>query len=82
MDNATRRILAGTACESFSSSIPGHATAFRAWWLWQGSLAPFGIFIWVHPSFWCKRRGSLLIGASQLLITVSALRLASIQPRL
>jgi len=31
------------------------------------------------PSFWCKRRGSLRIGASQLLIAVSALRLASIQ---
>jgi hypothetical protein len=30
------------------------------------------------PSFLRKRRGSLLIGASQLLITVSALRLASI----
>src|SRR5215813_15642093 len=30
------------------------------------------------PSFWCKRRGSLLRGASQLLIAVSALRLASI----
>jgi len=25
------------------------------------------------PSFWCKRRGSLLIGASQLLITVCVL---------
>src|SRR5215475_15618431 len=42
----------------------------------------FGKAVWVHPSFWCKMRGSLLIGPSQLLITVSALRLASIQPRL
>jgi len=42
----------------------------------------FGILKWALPSFWCKRRGSFLIGASQLLITVSALRLASIQPRL
>jgi len=42
----------------------------------------FDILNWVLPSFWCKMRGSLLIGGSPLLITVSALRLASIQPRL
>jgi len=39
----------------------------------------FGILKWDLPSFWCKRRGGLRIGASQLLIIVSALRLASIQ---
>src|SRR5262245_51661490 len=43
------------------------------------SSAEFGNLIWALPSFWCKRRGSLRIGASQLLIAVSALRLASIQ---
>jgi len=42
----------------------------------------FGNLIWVHPSFWRKRRGNPLISASQLLITLSALRLSSIQPRL
>ncbi len=37
----------------------------------------FGNLIWVLPSFWCKRRGSLLIGASQLLITVMSFRRAA-----
>jgi hypothetical protein len=22
---------------------------YRHWWLWQGGLDPFGIFIWPHP---------------------------------
>jgi hypothetical protein len=69
-------------------AITGELVEIRFATYWSGTPGEgplsddFGILIWAFRSFWCKRRGSLLIGASQLLITVLALRLDSIQPRL